>query len=206
MKKKKVLLFLCGICVCILGLTGCVGRVKTNDPVNLAEVPYTFMAEKDGFMIAIEVRQMREDDLKLLGTMPEKMTEEDLLKGYRSAIYIGYQGESSFQQLDYTFGKGTQWQFTGTLKAKEGEDDISKYLSGMDNLGGAFYSLDAKIGGPIPPYNTQFEFEVKTVDADGNKVTTLMTLTARSGDKETIDAQKQEGGNQEEQEGEGDNQ
>ena len=156
-------------------------RVKVNDPANLAQVPYTFRGEKDGFAIAMEVRKITQADLKLLGSMPKNMTEEQVLQGFRSSIFMAYAGDLAIKELKYTFGNKTQWGFSGTLKAKEGEASMGQYLTGKDNLGGAFYSLDAKIGGPLPPMSQEFAFAIEAVKADGQKVQVQMTLKGVKG-------------------------
>lgn len=137
----------------LLLLGGCVLPVTSNSEKNLAQLPYTFKGTDGDWEVAVEFRELSDDDHALIERMREDGVEleGDLSEGYRSAVRIRYTGSETIESLTYTFGLHTRWSSLLEVTEENAEMPVADALNGQVELGGNFFTPDGSIGGPLPP-------------------------------------------------------
>lgn len=177
MKKRWKALILGLAC---LTLCGCnvFGVSRTNDPNNLQRLPYTFIGSSDAFVVRITLRAVDIEDVAMLAESPDEETTRFLLSGYRSVFQIAYEGDAQIVSFSYSFARDTQWYTGGNLSPRQGHTTVNEALTGEADLGGNFYSADARTGGPIPPYSGEYLFELTAKTAQGEILHESFTLQA----------------------------
>ncbi len=153
-------------------LSGCLMEPKDNNPEHIAAIPYTFSGQSEDnlWQIKLNIREIDDDDLTHLGELPDKVEAEQLSEGWRSVLSIGYLGEALLEEVEFTMGDGTAWVLSGSQKMATTAQDFTALFDLNTDLGGLFYSKDGYIGGPIPPLDEQFEFEIEAKTIDGQRL------------------------------------
>ncbi len=153
-------------------LSGCSMDPKDNNPEHIAAIPYTFSGQSEDnlWQIKLDIRDINDADLAHLGELPDKVEDEQLSEGWRSVLAIGYQGEALLEEIEFTMGDGTAWVLTGSQKMATTAEEFTALFDLSTDLGGLFYSKDGYIGGPIPPLDEQFEFEIEAKTVDGQRL------------------------------------
>lgn len=172
MKRRLVLLL---SLLLVLLCTGC--QDTKNDPENLKLIPYTFEGKQGDWQVQVELRRMSEEDLSLMPDIPDIVEREALLGGFRTEFHIRYSGQQEIHTLTYTFGTGTDFKNGGELESKEGMS-LNALLDGEQDLGGAFHSEDASMGGPVPPKKDSYPFKLEGTYQNGGEFEVEMALQA----------------------------
>ncbi|MGI5892322.1 MAG: hypothetical protein ACOX7H_06290 [Bacillota bacterium] len=174
---KKYIAIICA--AVILFASGCSSqgdKLEENAMSTLSAIPYTFEGQDGEWQAKVDIRPINEDDIKLMKNMKKKKDNAEVLQDYRSVMKITYSGEMEFITLKYTFADETQWHATGESKKP---DVIKLGLQGKD-LGGAYFSKDGSIGGPVPPPDRTFTFDIKAQTKDGKKIEKRIMLSVKN--------------------------
>ena len=181
MKLRKFLALLAATALLLCGCSSGGGStepvIETNDPQNLSQIPYTFTGQSGDFSVSVTVRQVTEADLALLAQSGSKQASPVTTDGYRTVFHITYAGSAEISKLTYIFGQGTQWRAGSDVAPAEGETSINAALNGTEELGGAFFGANAKPGGPVPPKDKTFSFEI-TAQTSGGEISEVFTVSA----------------------------
>lgn len=156
-------------------LGGCFA-ISGTSPDILAAVPYSFSGSSGDYQVTYEIRQITEEEItKIPEKYQEGVTTEN---GYRTAVRIAYTGDKIFQYLAYTFAKGNKWEYANSFPVNEGaEEKFTKSLDGSVELSGKVCTNDGSLGGPLPPPDGEYTFQIVTQATDGTSETIDLTLT-----------------------------
>ena len=181
-KLKKILALLAAmvllLCGCSSGGKSTEPVVEKNDPQNLSQIPYTFTGQSGDFSVSVTVRQVTDADIALLAQSGSVQSSSVTTDGYRTVFRISYAGSAEISKLTYIFGQDTQWRAGSDIAPAEGEKAINAALNGEEELGGSFFGADAKPGGPVPPKDKTYSFEITAQTPDG-EICETFTVSAK---------------------------
>ncbi len=177
---KKALFVSLVIVLCILPLifSNYHRRVTENSEANLSQIPYTFTGGQGDWQVQVDIRGITQADFDQLLRYDSQTDISRLQDGFRSAVRIFYTGPERIKSLSYTFGKSSQWKYGGDLTINLTSDTINTALTGTYDLAGVAYARDASVGGPVPPKDHTFEFDLVAQTTQGKEITAEMTLSA----------------------------